>query len=611
MPNCQVCGGSEGHVLPNAWGIYCIPCLEKSKLCDGCNTIHLTTNVLVVGDQILCRDCAGNANTCDKCGALHVGGLRHRGKQYCPHCAASFGKCSICNKIHSKIKISDLDKLRYDILTEACVCATCFAHIQATVTPKEILTCKVCGKHHFDASEYEDQPCIKCQRKFITCICCGKVKHRIYSRNNSDQSVGLCDDCETHKCSSWKYCNSCGDFHKTENMSGRLCKKCAATRFFCPICHETRDINKGVDIEGTKVCEYCAKNCQCQKCSKVTLDSEGGYCYNCCDKHKIVRVNNYSFKPRFKMFGNGIHLGVENEIANVDETARKILASLPRAWMFMKSDSSVTNGVECVFHPTTLAYFQQNKALIDAHFKCSIEPHSSAGMHVHMSKDKFGTYQLFKFIQFFKDHADFIEKIAGRSGNSYAKRLDGQSSALAKTAKYTKDHEERYRAININNEHTIEVRIFAGVTTTKDFMKNIEFCDALYNFTKTSPHFKRGKIPTSYFVTYVEKYKNQYPNLNVFLGGTPPKEVPEKYKEEKATLVPTQETIAELPPMGVGSRVRYTSGHFVSSSYNPLYPEYDVIGTIREYRDAYCGVQVVWDRGGVNCYSPYDLTVVG
>jgi hypothetical protein len=518
----------------------------------------------------------------------------------------------VCKKVHAKKNtISAIDKLKYSIVEG--VCAVCFAAIQETVTPNEVFECKVCGKKHILKTEFEDTPCPEHVSIGVTCVCCGKVKHTVYG-HNADEKQGLCVDCSVNRTSQWKYCNSCCSFHATADMVGRLCKECAAIRFHCSFCQSTRDKRTAIELDGELICASCKEKCKCQKCSTHTIHSEGGYCYPCCDKHKIIRVNNYSFQPRFKMFGNGIHLGVENEIANVNEAAKKILASVPRSWMFMKSDSSVEYGVECVFHPTTLAYFQEHKHLIDASFKDpSLKPHKSAGMHVHMSKDKFGTYQLFKFIQFFKDHTDFIDKIAGRKNNSFAKHLTEKPVDLTKLAKQNAGEDaERYRSINIRNAATIEIRIFAGVTDTATFMKNIEFCDALYNFTKTSPHFKKGKTQLSYFISYVDKHKHIYPNLNVFLGGAPPKEVPEKYKKndvmESLVIAATQETTLELFE---GCRVVLTSNEFSADPYNPRNDSpYACEGTLTHHSDNYYGCIVLWDNGNTNSYSLSHLTAI-
>lgn len=615
MSICQVCGSTEGYALPDsegAWGTLCIPCLEKSKLCDGCNKIHPATEVLVVGNQILCRTCAVDALTCDKCGALHVGGLLHRGRQYCNKCAANFAPCSICGKVHLKIPISQLSAMKYSI--EGQICGGCFKTIIETRTPLPVFECKVCGDIHCNVTDYVDTPCKKHENSFLTCICCGKIKHKMYGRNNTNSSMGICDDCagSPNNNNKWGYCSSCGDYHIAANISGRLCNTCLEKKFECGICHELRDKDTAIIVEGELLCNCCASKCKCIKCGITTLSSESGYCYSCCDTHKIIRVNNYSFKPKFKMFGNGLYLGVENEIANVNDSDKKILASVPRSWMFMKSDASVSYGVECVFHPTTLTYFQSHKSILEEHFSNpNLKQHSSAGMHVHMPKDKFGTYQLFKFIQFFKDHTQFIEKVAGRSANSYSQHISGKPTSIAKEAK-SNESGERYRAININNEKTIEVRIFAGVVSLPAFMKNIEFCDALYNFTAMSPHFKAGKIQLSYFVTYVEKYSHMYPNLHVFLGGNPPKEIPEKYTKKNKTEVVVVETPTILE-LREGCRVRFvdnTSGWSINE-YNPLQSAgYDIVGTLTRYGDGYCQCGVTWDNGHSNCYNQRELTAV-
>jgi hypothetical protein len=79
----------------------------------------------------------------------------------------------------------------------------------------------------------------------------------------------------------------------------------------------------------------------------------------------------------------------------------------------------------------------------------------------------------------------------------------------------------RYAAVNTQNTDTYEIRIFRGTLNFKSFCKNIEFCYALYNWTKelsNEPFIESlKKLIVKNFVFYIERNKKTYINLYNFM----------------------------------------------------------------------------------------------
>lgn len=605
--NCQFCNSTESIEIPGL-GHFCISCLEKSKLCDVCGKVHLASDFVIIGENFVCSTCAGDVVLCKNCGKKHVKSFVHRGFSYCEVCAQNFSACDVCGKIHKNKEYSIEDKLKYDISEK--ICALCFSKIKQTKEPKEVFSCKVCGVTHTNKTEFKDTPCTDCVTTSGVCVVCGEHRHKLKSKSSNGNA--LCYDCYRTKTQHYVYCTCCRNLFNSKDCKDGLCKECIAKYIKCELCGAWEQKIRSKTVDDLNVCVDCYYKCKCTTCGKVTVHTEKSSCYSCCDTHKIDTINNYSYKPRFIKYGNGLHLGIENEIANVKDKQRRKLQALPRAWMFMKSDSSVDCGVECVFHPTTLQYFKSKKEILDKHFVEGLSRHSTAGMHVHIPKDMFGVHHLFKFIQFFNNNNDFIEKIAERKNSTYSRPLSDKSTKLAKMAKECDKKSDRYRHINILNDKTIEVRIFAGVVDTASFLKNIEFCDALFNYTKTTSAADGEFSSVELFTKYVFNNTSTYNNLYTFLGGKPKKEIPEKYKPK----VDVVDNIVETTPVSgqilEGSRVVLVQmeDRWELGEYNPLQGTgFQCSGTVT--RIGLNDIHVLWDNSCHNTYFQHNLSLVG
>jgi hypothetical protein len=240
-------------------------------------------------------------------------------------------------------------------------------------------------------------------------------------------------------------------------------------------------------------------------------------------------IRNYSFKPILQFISMPYDskevpfFGIELEVERMDksETSRGDMAKKieNKAWYF-KNDGSLNNGFELVSHPLTFSYIKHSaKDFESALNELSNNAYNSynantCGMHIHISKKAFGTWQLYKFMKFFAENVPFIVAISQRKMEKlvqWANIEDNDDNALMYKAKKKEGNSARYVAINLQNYSTIEVRIFRGTLNFNSFMKNIEFIHALYMFTKES------KIITlDSFKEYIAN-SCEYSNLKKFI----------------------------------------------------------------------------------------------
>lgn len=136
------------------------------------------------------------------------------------------------------------------------------------------------------------------------------------------------------------------------------------------------------------------------------------------------------------------------------------------------------------------------------------------GIHIHMSRVAFTQLHLAKFVEFINHPVtrDFVTDVAGRANNSYA-------SYSKLNSKFNVIDDERHNhagtrgaAVNLLNEHTVEVRIFRGNVKKAGFFKCLEFLDALYYYTKMSS-MNTESMSVEDFLNWVKRNNNGYGNF--------------------------------------------------------------------------------------------------
>ena len=241
-------------------------------------------------------------------------------------------------------------------------------------------------------------------------------------------------------------------------------------------------------------------------------------------------ICSYSYKPSPKYFRTGnentdsLFFGIELEVERKNSNGirhSEMAEKIENGHWYFKNDGSLTDGFEIVTHPLTFNYIKQSENQFEESLvELSNNGYNSynantCGMHIHITKKCFTTWHLYRFLKFFVENKDFIVAISQRKLDKlkkWANIEDDNESELIYKAKKKDGNSERYVAINLRNNATVEIRIFRGTLNFNSFMKNIEFTHAVFMYTK-----ENSEITLKGFKEYIE-YSKDYTNLKKFIS---------------------------------------------------------------------------------------------
>lgn len=324
-------------------------------------------------------------------------------------------------------------------------------------------------------------------------------------------------------------CLDCGEIHnKDEGYSykdGYICQDCYEDGYF--ICEHCGEICNSDDLVCANnetrnekcVCEYCAENyyTRCNECGCVILtdnsnynDEDGyNYCDDCYRDVKSVSIHDYDYKPYPIFLGNsndnlyfGIELEVDegNDITDCCNDIKEITDDI-----YMKSDGSLNCGFEIVSHPATIEYHMTEIPWNSIMKRCiyyGFKSHdtTTCGIHVHVSRKYFGEtsdsqdlniakvillvnrFWDTHIIKFSRRDCSNLERWAKKSELKFEK--DDTSTELVGKMKRENYNSGRYMSINLQNENTIEFRIFRGSLKQNTFFAILQFVETICKFAK-------------------------------------------------------------------------------------------------------------------------------
>jgi hypothetical protein len=168
-----------------------------------------------------------------------------------------------------------------------------------------------------------------------------------------------------------------------------------------------------------------------------------------------------------------------------------------------------------------------------------MNPASTCGLHIHVSRDALTVMQIGKIREFLynPENRKFIAKIAGRDNSSYARIEKTVSITDVAPENYSAEHQERYDAVNLRNQHTIEFRLFASTNTYNILMHRLDFVKALIDFTKPCAVSVKNLSDIKkldVFTEFLNQNKKEYPFLSQFLGMKPIPPTLQEIQDRKA-----------------------------------------------------------------------------
>lgn len=314
---------------------------------------------------------------------------------------------------------------------------------------------------------------------------------------------------QTDECTSCRCDIPDGDGYQGVDTETIFCSDCAAT---CENCMDVVDVqDTHAVLAGQSWCEGCCSEylTQCDQCDSEVVREDSYYCEDGCDgdfcescynehagEHRRGPIHDYGYKPEPQFMGKGPrYFGVELEIDGAGQdrdNAEKILEhSKDEALFYIKSDSSLDDGLEIVTHPASLDYHLTrfpwgdiSKAARDLGYKS--HDAGTCGLHVHVSRAALGSsyasreLTISKLIVLLWRHWHKLYKFSRRSSDTWCHQqysFEKLSQAGLEDAK-NKGHSV---ALNVSNRDTIEFRIFRGSLNVRTLKAALRMVDVLIN----------------------------------------------------------------------------------------------------------------------------------
>jgi len=320
----------------------------------------------------------------------------------------------------------------------------------------------------------------------------------------------------------------------------------------CDGCNELASENSGIvntyNIIGylrpRHLCDSCRDDYYwCDGCERLGLsgdfeDGDEDHCNDCCgDNDSALGIREWNYEPEFTFHPaipvdplKPLYIGIEWELNWYDyrSNAAQWIDDINNDYeglLYVKSDSSIDEGFEVVTHPMSPEWALENLPL--EIFEKAIDEgaevnNNSCGTHIHIDKASLTTAQMWKMLQLHFKLKDFCGMVGGRGTTAaYASWDEKKNMPIqANMLKIARDKGEafgeaaRYVPVNLMNANTIELRYMDGSIAAKDIKKNIEWVQALYDFTDTiSVHdIKQGVLnKPNYLAGWI--LRGNYPNL--------------------------------------------------------------------------------------------------
>lgn len=357
----------------------------------------------------------------------------------------------------------------------------------------------------------EDDICDTCQDTHTSCCYCN-------SRVHNDDTIWHNDEVYCQSCAD-RYlitCDHCGDYenrgdHYTIANGNYICQSCYESHYFtCDTCNETYHN----DSYG-----------------------ENGNCESCHEEQCTPRIHDYSYDPpQFNFHGSNnmsdLFFGMEIEVESTndrDDLFDKINShDEDESIYYCKHDGSLNHGIEIVTHPGTLSYWMTDETLSTMldNIKGYAKSHdtSTCGLHIHVSRQGMERNSIYsrdeienriiylyekhfhKFLKFSRRNIDSLNRWAGRY-------LDDIDPVDIDKIKKNKGYGSRYKAINVQNYHTIEFRFFRGTINHNTIMASLQLVNNVVRIAMDSAYDDIDSISWEQIInftdcTYIQEYKH-------------------------------------------------------------------------------------------------------
>lgn len=163
---------------------------------------------------------------------------------------------------------------------------------------------------------------------------------------------------------------------------------------------------------------------------------------------------------------------------------------------YCKKDCSLNkggdySGIEIASHPATLAWYEERKGQFDSCFDMLKEggwlshDAGTCGLHVHISLhalEEANPWAVNNMLYLVDRFWDKLVKFSRRTEyqlNRWARRYSIARGTYEEIKNMAKRECDRYMAVNLQNEHTVEIRMFRGTLNTESFFATLQLIDTM------------------------------------------------------------------------------------------------------------------------------------
>ena len=365
-----------------------------------------------------------------------------------------------------------------------------------------------------------------------------------------------CSDC-------FRICERCEDICSINDNwhtvdSEIWCETCTDhAAQWCDYCEEyTQSGTTYVSDRDYSFCEDCIGNANyCEYCDEYNMDS-----CDCEPDSSIVHDYSYRPDPVFHstnkddrlFFGieieveNGSRMGYEHK-NNAAEYAQSHLEPIDLA--YLKNDGSLSDGFEIVTHPMTHEFYMSEATelwdtleYLSSIMKMRSWGTSTCGLHIHISRTGFKSgAHMHRFLNLVYSNEEFYSMMAGRESSRWAKfddvmhvewsgQSDNHGNRTYRSWRSYRDkiergrNTDRYSAVNTQNAHTLEMRIFRGSIKSSTVKAAISLAHASVEYTRdlTVQDVVSGALNSARFMEYIDAHAEMYPDLIMRLNNLMP-----------------------------------------------------------------------------------------
>lgn len=305
------------------------------------------------------------------------------------------------------------------------------------------------------------------------------------------------------------------------------------SRVTCRFCRQEVYIGNVLSFQGEYVCDDCYRTrddlAMCDSCGIILNVVDGRencgkfFCQDCFEEVKrdiyanvlgYHRFDDWHFQYTKGEQAHNLVTGVELEVEHVygnEIQQNDVVWELNKMLGFntiCSRDGSINDGFEIVSQPFSLAFIRENEETIKKALNFLIENGyrgdqvDTCGLHLHINRKAFGNTKkeqnenIDKLILFFETYKQELFRFSRRSASKlqrWAKFLsdykhvnvneDSNEAKRLKSLDYigkTKSSiGERYCAVNLMNDNTVEIRIFKSSLNYKTLFATIELIHTL------------------------------------------------------------------------------------------------------------------------------------